>query len=238
VVIPELNRNPDPAKRASGESPQEASRLLSRALAESFTRWAGISTAEAVPTITAFCNYLRLVERGAETGGLVEQRDAAVELLDPIIGAGLTARLGRCLLPDAIIPGHVEELTADHRAWQTIELCLALLNANPTGICVCASCTMVFKPARKARAQRCSLCEKRPAAPPLGSVLPEGGHPGEPMKRGQTIRVREPTWRGTDRGPWRVATIGLSGETGEVFIGRSDKRGSSADRKKRARRTL
>jgi hypothetical protein len=226
------------AKRVGGESPQEPS--LTRSLAEHFTHWAGISDAAAVPAITEFRNYLRVLKRlqlASEAGypakldgRLAARRDSAVELLDPIIGAGLSARKGRCLRPDAIIPGHERQMTADYRAWETITLCLNLLGARSKGFSVCESCTLVFMPSRKARARYCPLCAKRPAAPVLGTR----SNPW-PQRPGEQAQVRVPTWEGQERRSWTVRTITLGDGPDSVFIGRPDKQGSAKERKRRGR---
>ncbi|HME02955.1 MAG TPA: hypothetical protein VKG38_07970, partial [Solirubrobacteraceae bacterium] len=151
----------------------------------------------------------------------------------------LIAREGRCLLPDAIIPGHEREMTADHRAWQTITLCLDLLGAKPAGLSVCGSCTLVFAPSRKRRARYCPLCAKRPAPPVLGT--PEHPWPALP---GESAQVRVPVWEGQQRSAWRVRTIKLADDAPaqpdrvkveQVLIGRRDKQGAPTDRKRRAR---
>jgi hypothetical protein len=184
---------------------------------------------------------------------LSEQQVDAVERLRPIVVAGLQSREGRTLRPLAVLPEpHTKDLMADMQAWSIVESCLAALGARVRGLCVCRSCTMVFRPKRKRVAARCPLCEHHDAAPPLGTVLPAGVKLGENWRPGQSVKVPVPKWN--DAGElqaWGVTSIGISSEAklkrrkdgrldydhDDVFIGRSNKKGSPADRKRRSRRS-
>jgi hypothetical protein len=236
------------AQSVLAESPQEPSRFFAGQL----VHWSRRTPGEVEPAIAAYQLYWATLSKRRRIGAddrvppdqlkkldakIMDSRSEALKLLSPLIESGLRVREGRRLMPDAVLPPpHTATLLADWQAWKAIELCLASFAASVRGLCVCRGCTLVFAPKRKSQARYCPLCSKRPAAPPLGTVLPDGLKPGERWRRGQSVRVRVPAWHGDEPAPWRVATIGLSSETGEVFVGRSDKKGTAADRKRRARR--
>jgi hypothetical protein len=239
------------------ESPPEPSRFL----AEQFSHWSGRSEADVLPAVSAYLRYFATLTTNVDDRVPLTQLDklnnrvakearAVVAQLRPIVAVGLQARVGRTLLPDAVLPEpHTRLLTADMQAWTAIELCLATLTAEVNGLCVCRSCTLVFAPERKRSARRCSLCKKRPAPPPLGMT-----GPAAPWAPGDSVWVRVARWDGNNRLPWGSTTIGVSTEARtvrrtradgteqvdyapvDIFVGRADKKGSPADRKKRSRR--
>lgn len=74
---------------------------------------------------------------------------------------------------------------------------------------VCSACGRVFCPKRKVTAQRCELCEKRPA--------PEPPHLPDLLRNRQAIKISIVNQEGTAR---RSLTLGFCAECGELMISR------------------
>lgn len=155
-------------------------------------------------------------ERARRTADARWQVEAAIE-------TGLRARLGFFLLPPAILTAEaLHDLMAWRFVWAarcflfsglpSVSIPLDQRTWHPEGLSVCRGCTLVFAPKRRSTADYCSMCEKRPAAPPLGS--PRGGTPDGR----QTVRL--PNIQGGMIRGWRTATIGVCSECGESFIAR------------------
>jgi hypothetical protein len=139
------------------------------------------------------------------------RRARARQALEPIIARGLVRRAGRFIAAPAIVGPKVLE---DWVIWLCVRLTYERLGGDVAevecdlwGECfhlvVCASCTAIFRPARRARqASRCHLCRHRPAAPAFGS--PETLRA---FAANQPIEVRVPTKAGNVVLSWRRKTL-------------------------------
>jgi hypothetical protein len=141
---------------------------------------------------------------------LTKDREKALRKLEPIIEAGLLAREGKRLLPDGIPPLYATERHADWLAWRAIETCLASLEVEIRGLCVCGSCTLVFRQQRKGSTRYCPVCAKRRAPAPLSAKGQRAGRPGR-FRRGQGTRAQASERSGRKRAPLRVAPTGVPG---------------------------
>lgn len=233
-------------------SPTEATRFCAPYL----SRWSGWSLDDVAPANDAMWAFVCAVHRyqraredsdpsaphiaarlhrigvAGRLDRVSERRDQAVELLDPVIGAGLIVREGSIIKPRAVLPGREAEMAADWLAWKTLEMLLGLLGASPCGrLRVCESCTNVYR-TRRSDSRSCDLCrDQRPKGGVLGLDVPW------PSKRGDKVKTRVPVIFGNTVVGWKAATVGISRESGQPFHGtKSNKQGLKLDRNRRGRR--
>jgi hypothetical protein len=157
-------------------------------LAEHLSQWSGMPRAEVSRAVLA-CRHCwatleHLVQFRADPAMPAMQldkldkragkeRQKAVRRLEPIVEAGLLAREGKQILSDEAAAEHSPHGPADWLAWQAIELCLSTLSVEVSGLSVCRSCTLIFRPHGR-RALFCPACATRAREPVVSPVSAAG----------------------------------------------------------------
>jgi hypothetical protein len=229
--MPEALRDVSALPRGGDGSPhkrRQAREIAIRLLG----RWAGQGGDAVLPAYRALLSYVRALEKahrhrgdprlsarthGQLTAQLQARRTAAIEALDPIVGAGLRRREGAFVLPAAVVR---PTMLDDWIAWRFITgICLPLLGvpeAHTRVLSVCEGCTAVFRPAKKSRARYCSRCAHRPPPPPLGLA-------GRLIQPGDRATIRVPRLVGHAVLSWGRITLGRCQQCGELYFGRRDR---------------
>jgi hypothetical protein len=160
-------------------------------LAEHLSQWSGISLAKVSRAVLACRHYWATLEHllqfradrampAAQLDKLdkraEKERRKAVRRLEPIVETGLLAREGKLILSDEAVAEHAPHAPADWLAWQTIELCLSTLSVEVSGLSVCRSCTLVFRPHGR-RALYCPACAMRARQPLASPAIAAGETP-------------------------------------------------------------
>jgi hypothetical protein len=139
------------------------------------------------------------------------ERTAALQALEPIIARGLVWREHHFVRPPAIVK---REMLADWQAWSALKALyeqfggdVADVRCDHSGetfrLLVCESCSAVFRPKRRVLGTRyCHLCQRRPAAPALGS--PEMI---EAFAAGRPVTITVPTRIGSVVISWKTKTL-------------------------------
>jgi hypothetical protein len=211
-------------------------------------RWSGWSQERVVPAARTFHAFGSTLQAAAiiQQGGkpmsdahgrrLVDQRAAALEALDPLVGAGLERRRGSFIEPtfggftDGRAVESVEQWLAgqaliaclpafhdDQYLWLWIDMVLSTLATRGSRkLRVCEGCSIVFPPARKKRApvRYCKLCRHGRPAPILSAkILRRLEAPGAT----ETVRVPFPH-NGHEVARWRRRTVGRCSVCAQPFV--------------------